>query len=139
VSAARRKCVDHMIRNGVAGVEFITANTDGQALSRTQLRARSTGIDGPRAGAKPEAGAPRRSRPAKQIADARAGRTWPSSPPGWAAAGTGGRPGVAEVAKEMGILTVAVVTKPFSFEGVRRIRLPRPGIAELSSAVDSVS
>src|SRR5712671_6426699 len=107
VGGAGGNAVDHMIRNGVAGVEFITANTDGQALSRTQAKSQiQLGSTGLGAGAKPEAG--------------RAAAL------------------VAEVAKEMGILTVAVVTKPFSFEGVRRMRAAETGIEELSQHVDSV-
>src|SRR5882672_2433598 len=109
VGGAGGNAVDHMIRNGVAGVELITANTDAQALSRTQAKNQiQLGATGLGAGAKPEAG----RAAAMEARD--------------------------EVAKDMGILTVAVVTKPFSFEGVRRMQAAEIGIEELSQHVDSV-
>src|SRR6266446_6432426 len=128
VGGAGGNAVDHMIRNGVAGVEFITANTDGQALSRTQAKSQiQLGSTGLGAGAKPEAGRAAALEAREQIAAGMGGGT-----------GTGAAPVVAEVAKEMGILSVAVVTKPFSFEGVRRMQAAEIGIEELSQHVDSV-
>jgi len=140
VGGAGGNAVDHMIRNGVAGVEFVTANTDAQALSRTlaknQVQLGSTGLG---AGAKPEAGRSAAMEARDQIADFLHGSHMVFITAGMGGGtGTGAAPVVAEVAKEMGILTVAVVTKPFSFEGVRRIQSAELGIEELSQHVDSV-
>ena len=140
VGGAGGNAVDHMIRNGVAGVEFITANTDGQALSRTQAKSQiQLGSTGLGAGAKPEAGRAAALEARDQIADALRGSHMAFITAGMGGGtGTGAAPVVAEVAKEMGILTVAVVTKPFSFEGVRRMQAAETGIEELSQHVDSV-
>ncbi len=140
VGGAGGNAVDHMIRNGVAGVEFITANTDGQALSRTQAKSQiQLGSTGLGAGAKPEAGRAAALEAREQIADALRGSHMAFITAGMGGGtGTGAAPVVAEVAKEMGILTVAVVTKPFSFEGVRRMQAAETGIEELSQHVDSV-
>ncbi|HXZ55057.1 MAG TPA: cell division protein FtsZ [Burkholderiales bacterium] len=140
VGGAGGNAVDHMIRNGVAGVEFVTANTDAQALSRTlaknQVQLGSTGLG---AGAKPEAGRSAAMEARDQIADFLHGSHMVFITAGMGGGtGTGAAPVVAEVAKEMGILTVAVVTKPFSFEGVRRMQSAELGIEELSQHVDSV-
>ena len=140
VGGAGGNAVDHMIRNGVAGVEFVTANTDAQALSRTlaknQIQLGSTGLG---AGAKPEAGRSAAMEARDQIADALHGSHMVFITAGMGGGtGTGAAPIVAEVAKEMGILTVAVVTKPFSFEGARRLQSAELGIEELSQHVDSV-
>ena len=140
VGGAGGNAVDHMIRNGVAGVEFVTANTDAQALSRTlaknQIQLGSTGLG---AGAKPEAGRSAAMEARDQIADSLHGSHMVFITAGMGGGtGTGAAPVVAEVAKEMGILTVAVVTKPFSFEGVRRLQSAELGIEELSQHVDSV-
>src|SRR5882672_7314598 len=124
VGGAGGNAVDHMIRNGVAGVEFITANTDAQALSRTQAKNQiQLGATGLGAGAKPEAGRAAAMEARDQIADALHGSHMVFITAGMGGGtGTGAAPVVAEVAKDMGILTVAVVTKPFSFEGVRRMQ-----------------
>jgi cell division protein FtsZ len=140
VGGAGGNAVDHMIRNGVAGVEFITANTDAQALSRTlaknQIQLGATGLG---AGAKPEAGRSAAMEARDQIADSLHGSHMVFITAGMGGGtGTGAAPVVAEVAKEMGILTVAVVTKPFSFEGARRLQSAELGIEELSQHVDSV-
>jgi cell division protein FtsZ len=140
VGGAGGNAVDHMIRNGVAGVEFVTANTDAQALSRTlaknQIQLGATGLG---AGAKPEAGRAAAMEARDQIADALHGSHMVFITAGMGGGtGTGAAPVVAEVAKDMGILTVAVVTKPFSFEGVRRMQSAETGIDELSQHVDSV-
>ena len=140
VGGAGGNAVDHMIRNGVAGVEFITANTDAQALSRTQAKNQiQLGATGLGAGAKPEAGRAAAMEARDQIADALHGSHMVFITAGMGGGtGTGAAPVVAEVAKDMGILTVAVVTKPFSFEGVRRLHSAEAGIEELSQHVDSV-
>ena len=140
VGGAGGNAVDHMIRNGVAGVEFIAANTDAQALSRglarQQIQLGSTGLG---AGAKPEAGRAAGLEVRDQIADALRGAHMAFITAGMGGGtGTGAAPIVAEVAKEMGVLTVAVVTKPFSFEGMRRMQSAEAGIEELSQHVDSV-
>jgi len=140
VGGAGGNAVDHMIRNGVAGVEFITANTDAQALSRTQAKNQiQLGGTGLGAGAKPEAGRAAAMEARDQIADALHGSHMVFITAGMGGGtGTGAAPVVAEVAKDMGILTVAVVTKPFSFEGARRLQAAEIGIEELSQHVDSV-
>jgi cell division protein FtsZ len=140
VGGAGGNAVDHMIRNGVAGVEFVTANTDAQALSRTQAKNQiQLGTTGLGAGAKPEAGRSAAMEARDQIADALHGSHMVFITAGMGGGtGTGAAPVVAEVAKDMGILTVAVVTKPFSFEGARRSQAAELGIEELSQHVDSV-
>ncbi len=140
VGGAGGNAVDHMMRNGVAGVEFIAANTDAQALSRGQAKHQiQLGSTGLGAGAKPEAGRAAALEARDQIADALRGAHMVFITAGMGGGtGTGAAPVVAEVAKEMGILTVAVVTKPFSFEGVRRLHAAEIGIEELSQHVDSV-
>src|SRR3989454_3579278 len=132
--------VDQMTQTGGAGVDFITANTDGQALSRTQAKSQiQLGSTGLGAGAKPEAGRAAALEAREQIADALRGSHMAFITAGMGGGtGTGAAPVVAEVAKEMGILSVAVVTKPFSFEGVRRMQAAEIGIEELSQHVDSV-
>ncbi len=140
VGGAGGNAVDHMIRNGVAGVEFMAANTDAQALSRglakLQLQLGSTGLG---AGAKPEAGRAAALEARDEIADALRGAHMAFITGGMGGGtGTGAAPVVAEIAKELGLLTVAVVTKPFSFEGAKRMRAAETGIEELSQHVDSV-
>jgi cell division protein FtsZ len=139
VGGAGGNAVDHMIRNGVTGVEFITANTDAQALSRClakqQLQLGSTGLG---AGAKPEAGRAAALEQREAIRESLAGAHMCFITAGMGGGtGTGAAPVVAEVAREMGILTVAVVSKPFAFEG-RRMRIAEAGMAELAEHVDSL-
>jgi cell division protein FtsZ len=139
VGGAGGNAVDHMIRNGVVGVEFIAANTDAQALSRClakhQLQLGSTGLG---AGAKPEAGRAAALEQREAIREALAGSHMCFITGGMGGGtGTGSAPVVAEIAREMGILTVAVVTKPFAFEG-RRLKIAEAGIAELAEHVDSL-
>jgi cell division protein FtsZ len=140
VGGAGGNAVDHMIRNGVAGVEFVAANTDAQALSRGNARMQiQLGATGLGAGAQPEAGRAAALEARDQIADALRGAHMAFITAGMGGGtGTGAAPVIAEVAKEMGILTVAVVTKPFSFEGVKRMRSAEEGIQSLSEHVDSV-
>ena len=138
VGGAGGNAVDHMIREGVQGVDFITANTDAQALSRclapTKVQLGKTGLG---AGSKPEAGraAAQESRDAIAAALDGAHMCYITAGMG-GGTGTGAAPVVAEIAKEMGILTVAVVTKPFDFEN--RIRVAESGVEELSKQVDSL-
>ncbi|MCE1241618.1 cell division protein FtsZ [Oryzomicrobium sp.] len=139
VGGAGGNAVDHMIREGVQGVEFIAANTDAQALNRSvavqKLQLGATGLG---AGAKPEAGRSAAMEQREQIAEALKGANMVFITAGMGGGtGTGAAPIVAEVARELGILTVAVVTKPFGFEG-KRMKLAEAGLAELQQHVDSL-
>jgi cell division protein FtsZ len=138
VGGAGNNAVDHMIREGVQGVEFISANTDAQALKRSLAsRKIQLGQSGLGAGAKPEAGRAAALENHDQIADALRGAHMVFITAGMGGGtGTGAAPVVAEIAKELGILTVAVVTKPFDFEN--RYRVAESGIEELSKHVDSL-
>jgi cell division protein FtsZ len=139
VGGAGGNAVDHMIRNGVTGVEFISANTDAQALSRClakqQLQLGSSGLG---AGAKPEAGRAAALEQREAIRESLAGAHMCFITAGMGGGtGTGAAPVVAEIAREMGVLTVAVVSKPFGFEG-KRMRIAETGIEELGEHVDSL-
>ena len=139
VGGAGGNAVDHMIREGVMGVEFLAANTDSQALQRSvahkKIRLGKTGLG---AGAKPEAGRSAAEEEREQIAEALKGANMVFITAGMGGGtGTGAGPIVAKVARELGILTVAVVTKPFGFEG-KRLRIAEEGIAELQANVDSL-
>jgi cell division protein FtsZ len=139
VGGAGGNAVDHMIREGVNGVEFVTANTDAQALKRSialnKVRLGKTGLG---AGAKPEAGRSAAMEEREQIAESLKGAHMVFITAGMGGGtGTGAAPIVAEVARELGILTVAVVTKPFGFEG-KRLKVAEAGIAELQKHVDSL-
>lgn len=140
VGGAGGNAVDHMIKNGVLGVEFVAANTDAQALQRGQAKNQiQLGATGLGAGAKPEAGKAAAQEARDQIAEALRGAHMVFITAGMGGGtGTGAAPVIAEIAKEMGVLTVAVVTKPFSFEGSRRLASAEEGIENLSRHVDSV-
>ena len=140
VGGAGGNAVDHMISAGVAGVEFIAANTDAQALVRGKSKINiQLGATGLGAGAKPEAGKAAAAEAREQIAEALRGSHMVFITAGMGGGtGTGAAPVIAEIAKEMGILTVAVVTKPFSFEGAKRLRSAEQGIEELAQHVESV-
>jgi cell division protein FtsZ len=135
--------VRHMIENNVDGVDFICANTDAQALSdiaaKTVLQL-GTGITkGLGAGANPDIGRAAAMEDRDRIADALHGADMVFVTAGMGGGtGTGGAPIVAEVAREMGILTVAVVTRPFSFEGKSRLKIAESGLAELEQHCDSL-
>jgi cell division protein FtsZ len=134
--------VDHMIVQGVQGVEFICANTDAQALKRnqakTQLQLGSEITKGLGAGANPEIGRKAAMEDRERIAEMISGADMLFLTAGMGGGtGTGAAPVVAEVAKEMGILTVAVVTKPFAFEGKRQ-KLAQEGLDALAQHVDSL-
>lgn len=139
VGGAGGNAVDHMIREGVNGVEFVTANTDAQALKRSGAISKvPLGKSGLGAGAKPEAGRSAAIEERERIAEALKGAHMVFITAGMGGGtGTGAAPVVAEVAREMGILTVAVVTKPFGFEG-KRMKVAELGIAELQKHVDSL-
>jgi cell division protein FtsZ len=134
--------VDHMIDKGVKGVEFIAANTDVQALRRNQAKVQlQLGSDitkGLGAGADPEIGRAAAMEDRDRIAELIRGADMLFLTAGMGGGtGTGAAPVVAQVAKELGILTVAVVTKPFSFEGKRQ-KLALEGLDALTEHVDSL-
>jgi cell division protein FtsZ len=135
--------VNHMLQSQIDGVDFICANTDAQALNNTQVRtALQLGANVTRglgAGANPERGYEAAMEDRDRIADAIEGADMVFITAGMGGGtGTGAAPVVAEVAKDMGILTVAVVTKPFGFEGPKRMQIAEAGIRELSERVDSL-
>jgi len=132
--------VEHMISQGVQGVEFVCANTDAQALNRSSAHQLiQLGENGLGAGGKPEKGMA-----AAQEAEARVRASLEGAHMVFITAGMGGGTGtgaapiVAKVAKDMGILTVGVVTKPFEFEGPRRMKQADAGTTELEANVDSL-
>jgi cell division protein FtsZ len=134
--------VDHMISRGVQGVEFIVANTDSQALKRslaqTQIQLGAAITKGLGAGANPDIGKQSAIEDRDRIAELIDGADMLFLTAGMGGGtGTGAAPVVAEVAKELGILTVAVVTKPFAFEG-RRQKIAMQGLGDLSEHVDSL-
>ena len=139
VGGAGGNAVDHMIREGVMGVDFVAANTDAQALKRSVAHRKvKLGKSGLGAGAKPDAGRSAAMEEREQIAESLKGAHMVFITAGMGGGtGTGAAPIVAEVAREMGILTVAVVTKPFMFEG-KRLKIAEAGIAELQKNVDSL-
>jgi cell division protein FtsZ len=135
--------VAHMVNGSVDGVEFITANTDAQAIkncgAKLQLQLGSNVTKGLGAGANPEVGRQAALEDRERIMDALTGADMVFITAGMGGGtGTGAAPVVAQLAKEMGILTVAVVTKPFPFEGRRRMQVALKGIEELSHHCDSL-
>lgn len=135
--------VKHMISSHVEGVDFICANTDAKALndvdSRAVLQLGNNVTKGLGAGANPEVGRQAAMEDRERIAEILKGTDIVFITAGMGGGtGTGAAPVVAEVAKEMNILTVAVVTKPFRFEGRRRMTLAEEGIRELAQYVDSL-
>ncbi len=135
--------VKHMISNEIDGVDFICANTDAQALkdidARTVLQLGCSMTKGLGAGANPEVGRQAAMEDRDRIAEVLEGADMVFITAGMGGGtGTGGAPVVAEVAKELGILTVAVVTKPFPFEGRKRMTIAEEGIRQLKDRVDSL-
>src|SRR5690606_23045954 len=140
VGGAGGNAVAHMIRRNVQGVDFICANTDAQALVDTgapvQIRLGRTGLG---AGAKPEQGRAAAETAREELRQALQGANMVFLTAGMGGGtGTGAGPVVAQVAKELGILTVGVVTKPFSFEGSTRMEVAEEGIRERSQHVHSL-
>ncbi|OYT98162.1 MAG: cell division protein FtsZ [Burkholderiales bacterium PBB1] len=132
--------VEHMITQGVQGVEFVCANTDAQALNRSGahqlIQLGSTGLG---AGAKPDVGKAAALEAEERIRAAISGSNMLFITAGMGGGtGTGAAPVIARIAKEMGILTVGVVTKPFEFEGNRRMKAADTGLSELEANVDSL-
>ena len=139
VGGAGGNAVDHMIREGVQGVEFICANTDAQSLNRSNAHQKLQFGPGLGAGGKPEKARALAELERERIADALRGAHMAFITAGMGGGtGTGAAPIVAEVARELGILTVAVVTKPFEFENAKRMQVAEQGLAELSRHVDSL-
>src|SRR5690606_7522017 len=135
--------VDHMLSANLEGVEFINANTDAQALQRSGvprlLQLGEALTKGLGAGANPDIGRQAAIEDRDRIADILEGADMIFLTSGMGGGtGTGAAPVVAELARERGILTVAVVTKPFPFEGRKRIEAAEQGIAELRQYVDSL-
>ena len=135
--------VHHMSTNEVEGVDFICANTDSQALNnlkaKTILQMGASITKGLGAGANPEIGRQAALEDRDQIADILSGADMVFVTAGMGGGtGTGAAPIVAEVARELGILTVAVVTRPFPFEGKKRSAIAEQGIEQLSANVDSL-
>ena len=137
--------VCHMLNSQLEGVEFVCANTDAQALKKQHLQAHThlqLGANitrGLGAGANPEVGREAAMEDRERIAEVLAGSDMVFITAGMGGGtGTGAAPVVAEIAREMGALTVAVVTKPFSFEGRRRMTVAENGLNELKECVDSL-
>ncbi len=135
--------VAHMVKTGIEGVDFICANTDAQALKGANVR---TGIQigcnitkGLGAGASPDVGRQAAMEDRDRLLEVIAGADMLFITAGFGGGtGTGAAPVVAQLAKELGILTVAVVTKPFEMEGPKRMRIAEEGISELGKYVDSL-
>jgi cell division protein FtsZ len=140
VGGAGGNAVSHMASSGLASFEFICANTDAQALSNTRVEKRiQLGEGGLGAGSDPTVGRESAVRERAVIAEALKGADMVFLTAGMGGGtGTGAAPVVAEVARELGILTVGVVSKPFDFEGPRRMRVAEEGIATLARCVDSL-
>ena len=135
--------LEHMVQNEIEGVDFICANTDAQALRKssatTQLQLGTEITKGLGAGADPNVGRQAAQEDRERIQEVISGADMIFIAAGMGGGtGTGAAPIVAEVAKEMGILTVAVVTKPFPFEGGKRLKIANDGIDELGQHVDSL-
>ncbi len=135
--------VQHMVDSGIEGVEFMCVNTDVQALkkmdAKTTIQIGSSITKGLGAGADPGVGRQAAMEDRERIQEAIAGTDMLFITAGMGGGtGTGAAPVIAQIAKEMGVLTVAVVTKPFGFERGRRMALAEQGIKELSESVDSL-
>ncbi|QIA62525.1 cell division protein FtsZ [Vibrio astriarenae] len=135
--------VEHMVRESIEGVQFVSVNTDAQALRKSTVNSViQIGGDmtkGLGAGANPQVGRDAALEDRERIKEELVGADMVFIAAGMGGGtGTGAAPVIAEVAKELGILTVAVVTKPFSFEGKKRLAFAEQGIDELSKHVDSL-
>ena len=143
VGGGGNNAVNRMIDEQIAGVEFIAINTDKQVLTfskathKIQIGEKVTGGRG--AGARPEMGLKAAEESRDAIVDALSGANMVFITAGMGGGtGTGAAPAIAEIAKSNGILTVGIVTKPFAFEGKRRMQQAEAGIAELAQHVDSL-
>ena len=140
VGGAGGNAVDHMIEQGVEGVEFYAVNTDAQVLARSKARNQiQLGTSGLGAGAKPEEARSVALADRERIEETIAGSHMVFITAGMGGGtGTGAGPVIAEIARSLGILTVAVVTKPFTWEGSKRMKIAEAGIEELTPHVDSL-
>jgi len=140
VGGAGGNAVDHMIEQGVDGVDFYAVNTDAQVLSRSKARNQiQLGTSGLGAGAKPEEARIVAIAERERLEETIAGSHMVFVTAGMGGGtGTGAAPVIAEVARSLGILTVAVVTKPFTWEGSKRMKIAEQGIEELAPHVDSL-
>src|SRR5450631_942550 len=143
VGGAGGNAVNNMISAGLLGVDFVVANTDAQALTMSKAeRIIQMGVqvtEGLGAGSQPEVGRAAAEEVIDEIRDHLAGAHMVFVTAGMGGGtGTGAAPVIARCAKELGILTVGVVTKPFQFEGGRRMRLAEGGIGELQKSVDTL-
>src|SRR5271157_6029988 len=143
VGGAGGNAINNMIVSGLTGVDFVVVNTDAQALASSraqqiiQMGLRVT--EGLGAGSRPEVGKAAAEESLEEIRDCLAGTNMIFLAAGMGGGtGTGAAPVIAAAAREMGILTVGVVTKPFHFESGRRMRVAEAGIAELHKAVDTL-
>ena len=143
VGGAGGNAVNNMIVSGLSGVDFIVCNTDAQALTSSRAeRIIQMGLqvtEGLGAGSKPEVGKAAAEEALEEIRDHLAGAHMVFVTAGMGGGtGTGAAPVIARAAREMGILTVGVVTKPFHFEGGRRMKVAETGISDLQKAVDTL-
>jgi cell division protein FtsZ len=143
IGGAGGNAVNNMIVSGLSGVDFIVANTDAQALTSSRAeRIIQMGLqvtEGLGAGSKPEVGKAAAEEALEEIRDHLAGAHMVFVTAGMGGGtGTGAAPVIARAAREMGILTVGVVTKPFHFEGGRRMKVAETGIGDLQKAVDTL-
>jgi cell division protein FtsZ len=139
VGGAGGNAVNHMVNRGVKGVEFITVNTDKQALARSLAPTSIQLGEGLGAGANAAAGRQAAEASREELKAALAGANMVFITAGMGkGTGTGASPILAEVAKELGALTVGVVTKPFGFEGAKKMRIAEEGIEALAAHVDSL-
>ncbi|WP_354142475.1 cell division protein FtsZ [Bradyrhizobium sp. NP1] len=143
VGGAGGNAVNNMIAAGLQGVDFIVANTDAQALTSSKAKRliqMGSGVTGGLgAGAQPEVGRAAAEEAINDIRDHLTGAHMVFVTAGMGGGtGTGAAPVIARIARELGILTIGVVTKPFHFEGQRRMRFAEAGVAELLKAVDTL-
>ena len=143
VGGAGGNAVNNMITAGLQGVEFVVANTDAQALTMSKaeriVQMGTQVTQGLGAGSQPDVGAAAAQEVIDEIRDHLSGANMVFVTAGMGGGtGTGAAPVIAKTARDMGILTVGVVTKPFHFEGQRRMRTADSGIAELHKVVDTL-
>jgi cell division protein FtsZ len=143
VGGAGGNALNNMMNAGLQGVDFVVANTDAQALGRARaeriIQMGVTVTEGLGAGSQPDVGRAAAEEVIDEIRDHLTGAHMVFVTAGMGGGtGTGASPVVARVARELGILTVGVVTKPFHFEGLRRMRLAESGIMELQESVDTL-
>ncbi len=143
VGGAGGNAVNNMIEQALDGVDFVAANTDAQALQQSKATRRiqlgTTVTQGLGAGAKPQVGCSAAEESIEEIVESLHGAHMCFITAGMGGGtGTGAAPVIARAAREMGVLTVGVVTKPFHFEGARRMRFAEAGIEELQRVVDTL-